>query len=103
MIFYVDIDGTICYTQAGNYLDAKPLLEAILAINRLHNDGHKIIYWTSRGTSSGINHYDLTMSQLQQWGCRFECLLMGKPSYDVIIDDKSIQIKEIIRGNHNFR
>ena len=34
--------------------------------------------------------YSLTLKQLNKWGLKFHKLLMGKPSYDIIIDDKAI-------------
>ena len=33
--------------------------------------------------------YKQTLSQLKKWDLKFHKLLMGKPSYDVIIDDKA--------------
>ena len=33
--------------------------------------------------------YSMTFRQLKKWGVKFHKLLMGKPSYDVIIDDKA--------------
>lgn len=33
--------------------------------------------------------YDFTDRQLRLWGCKFHQLILGKPSYDVIVDDKA--------------
>ena len=33
--------------------------------------------------------YIKTKAQLKNWGLKFHKLLMGKPSYDIFIDDKS--------------
>jgi len=30
------------------------------------------------------------MKQLKEWGCKFHELKMGKPAYDLFIDDKNI-------------
>ena len=35
-----------------------------------------------------------TEKQLKSWGLNFDKLLMGKPSYDFFIDDKSINPKD---------
>ena len=35
-------------------------------------------------------HYDITLNQLNKWGCKFYELRMGKPNYDLFIDDKNI-------------
>jgi hypothetical protein len=32
-----------------------------------------------------------THKQLKEWGCRFHELKMGKPNYDLLIDDKAIE------------
>ena len=69
----VDIDNTICYHEGKK--------EGI---------PNTIIYWTARGTMSGINWFTVTLSQLNEWGCKFHELRMGKPAYDLFIDDKNI-------------
>ena len=30
-----------------------------------------------------------TQNQLKKWGLKYNILLMGKPSYDIFVDDKS--------------
>ena len=37
--------------------------------------------------------YYKTFKQLKNWGLQFDELLMGKPSYDYFIDDKSYNIR----------
>ena len=90
MIYYVDIDGTICSLVAdGDYSKAIPFMSRIHRLNKLYDEGHEIHYWTARGSSSGKDWSDLTYNQLNQWGCMFTTLMLGKPSYDVWIDDKA--------------
>lgn len=96
--YYIDIDGTIC-TQIsdGDYSKAKPIKSRIEKVNEWFFQGNKIVYWTSRGMfrfNSDVqkcyeHFYDLTHSQLIDWGCRFDKLMMGKPMYDFWIDDKA--------------
>lgn len=94
-IIYVDIDGTIC-SQSEDYVKAKPFNENIQKINKLFDEGHKIIYYTSRGQISKKDYTDLTLSQLKEWGCKFHELKMNhKPHYDLYICDKSVRIQEI--------
>ena len=38
--------------------------------------------------------YKLTLRQLNFWGLKFNKLKLGKPSYDVIIDDKSFNYSD---------
>lgn len=90
MIYAVDIDNTICFTDGSDYLNSKPRPERISVINKLYMDGHTIIYWTARGSISGQDWYDFTNKQLEEWGCLKHKLIIGKPSYDLFIDDKAI-------------
>lgn len=93
MIIYVDIDNTICYPKTRdnlNYRESKPDNERIYKINQLYDQGNTIIYWTARGTKTGDNWFQLTLEQLNSWNCKFHELRMGKPHYDLFIDDKNI-------------
>lgn len=94
-MYAVDIDGTICHTPNNDYEKAVPIKENIDKINRLYDQGHTIIYWTARGSTSGLNWHDLTVNQLISWSCKFHSLRIGKPSYDFIIDDKCLKIDEL--------
>ncbi len=95
MIIRVDIDETICTKTESEYDKAKPIQENIEKINKLYDEGHKIIYWTSRGMLTGINWRKLTFNQLNEWGCKFNELEMNKPFYDMIVCDKSKRIEEL--------
>ena len=93
MIIFVDIDDTICYydeDDKGKYDLAKPYYARIQKINKLYEEGHIIIYWTARGTLTQINWFNVTLQQLKDWNCKFNELRMGKPVYDLFIDDKNI-------------
>jgi hypothetical protein len=85
---YVDIDDTICKTNDTDYVNAEPKQIAIDKVNDLYDKGHHITMWTARGTVTGIDWYDLTLQQLKEWGVKFHQLKMGKPSFDLFIDDK---------------
>ena len=100
MIIYVDIDGTICDTpkkgSSWDYQNSKPRYDQIKKINKLHDEGHEIIYWTARGSGSGIDWTALTRIQLFNWGCEYKRIeSLKKPSFDLFIDDKSKRIEEI--------
>jgi hypothetical protein len=91
MIIFVDIDETICYYESErDYSLAKPYLERISKINSLYNNGNTIVYWTARGTITQENWFNITYQQLTDWNCKFHELRMGKPAYDLFIDDKNI-------------
>ncbi len=96
MKIYVDIDETICYntnidkTQARDYNFSSPIKKNINIINKLYDSGHEIIYWTARGTGTGIDWSDVTKRQFLEWGVKFHDIKFGKPIYDLFIDDKAI-------------
>lgn len=96
MMIYVDIDNTITKTDGMNYLNAKPNFVNISKVNRMYEMGHTIVMWTARGTLSNNNYFNLTHTQLKEWGVKFHELRMGKPAFDLLIDDKAINA---INGN----
>ena len=96
---YVDIDETICFYDGVDrlgYKNAIPNTDNIEKINKLYDEGNTITYYTGRGTTSKVDYYDLTKSQLDSWGCKYHGLSVGeKPDYDLLICDKSIRIEEL--------
>jgi dTDP-glucose 4,6-dehydratase len=102
VIIYVDIDDTICTTLGTNYQTAVPIKEAIDKVNLLYEAGNIIVYWTARGTVTGIDWRDLTEKQLLSWGAKYTELKMGKPAYDVFIDDKNINSKDWLEGKTEY-
>ena len=103
--YCIDIDGTICSPTVGrDYHKAEPWQDRIAKINNLYDEGHYIIYFTARamGRFSDQPHsiasvsaeavlFDLTKDQLDEWGCKYNELIMGKPHADYFIDDKGWQ------------
>lgn len=89
MIYYCDIDNTICLTQGSDYENSKPLQYRIDYMNALLDEGHEVHYWTARGGNSGIDWTAHTTKQLKEWGVRYTSLKMNKPSFDVFVDDKA--------------
>ena len=91
MIIYVDIDETICESPADrDYSKAVPIQSNINKINQLFDEGNTIVYWTARGSVSGIDWTDTTERQLSEWGVKHHKVLLGKPNYDLFICDKAI-------------
>lgn len=97
MIYCFDIDGTICTNTDGNYESAQPYQEVLACVNRLYDQGHTIYLYTARGSTTGIDWRGVTERQLKAWGLRFHKLFMGKPTADVYIDDKCINIKDWLK------
>ena len=99
MIYYVDIDETICeYESQRNYPDAIPIAENIQKINSLYDEGHKVVYWTARGTSTGIDWREITEQQFLKWGVKYHELHFKKPEYDIFICDKAINSNTFFKG-----
>ena len=92
--YFIDIDDTICtLTSSMQYETAVPIPVAIEKVNLLYDTGHTIVFWTARGTKSGIDWRKLTEAQLFQWGVKYHELRFGKPIYDFFIDDKNINAR----------
>ena len=91
MIIYVDIDETIANTpKSRDYNESTPIVENIQKVNKYYDEGHTIVYWTARGSGTGLDWYDVTKKQLVSWGAKHHDLKLGKPVYDLFIDDKAI-------------
>ncbi len=94
MIYCFDIDGTLCTNTDGDYQTARPFDEVIARVNRLYDEGHRILLNTARGSTTGIDWRELTERQLGDWGVRYHELFMGKPTADVYIDDKGLNLED---------
>tara|TARA_Y100000590_G_C15705395_1_gene1008378 strand:- start:110 stop:475 length:366 start_codon:yes stop_codon:yes gene_type:complete len=102
-IFIFDIDNTICYTKKNFYQKAKPKKKIINLINNLKKKGHVINFYTSRYMGRTNQNVKLvkkkykfrTEKQLKKWGVNYDKLVMGKPSYDLFVDDRSINPKHV--------
>ena len=100
--YVFDIDGTICTVTEGNYEQAEPFPNRILAINALYEAGNSITLYTARGMGSSDNDCEsailkweiLTRNQLVTWGVKYHSLFMCKPAGDIYIDDKAIKDTE---------
>ena len=90
MVYMFDIDGTLCNNTDGKYDDALPYVERIVVVNKLYDDGHIIKLYTSRGKTTGIDWSELTAKQMNDWDVKHHELMMGKPFYDIFVDDKAI-------------
>ena len=91
MVIYIDIDETICNSpNKPDYNNSTIIKENIEKANKLYDEGHEIIYWTARGTQTGIDWSNITKKQFKEWGVKYHDLKFGKPYYDLFIDDKNM-------------
>ena len=108
MKIFVDIDETICYNEnvdkskARDYNLATPIKKNIETINKHYDEGHEITYWTARGSTTGIDWYETTKQQLIDWGAKHHNLILGKPYYDLYIDDKSINTERFFSKKYDI-
>lgn len=109
LVIYVDIDNTIAEVppekgKKSDYHLCVPIKENIDIVNKLFDASNEIHYWTARGTKTGDDHTELTFNQLKEWGCKYTKLTLGKPFYDLFIDDKCINnFKELDEYLKNFK
>lgn len=109
-VIAVDLDETLCtgskpYSHLGieKYKYCVPIQENIDKINKLYEQGCEIIIYTSRGmgTLGGDlgeiynRFYNSIRSDLQRWGVKYHKLIFGKIYFDVLIDDKALNVKDI--------
>lgn len=109
-IIAFDLDDVICfrsmeYENLGpdKYSYCQPYQENVDLINSLYEDGYKIVIYTARGMSQFNGNiievysklYNKTIEQLESWGVKYHQLVMGKIHYDVLIDDKVLNSKNI--------
>lgn len=85
-----DLDGTLCTNTQGDYENAAPFPKRISHVNHLRELGNVILIFTARGATSGRDLRELTEGQLRKWGVKYDRLVLGKPHFDVLIDDKAV-------------
>ena len=67
-------------------------------INSLYEQKFKILIFTARYMGRNSDNifkakkegYRFTKKQLKNWGIKYHKLIFGKPSFDLIIDDKNL-------------
>ena len=101
-VFCFDIDNVICTTKGRNYSKAIPKKKIIKVINKLYENGHYIKIYTARYMGRNKDNikkaysfgYKKTLSQLKKWDLKFHRLIMGKPSFDLCVDDRALGFKK---------
>jgi len=96
MIYCFDVDGTIC-SKEEDYHNARPYKRRIKKVNQLYDEGNQIMLFTARGARSKIDWKGFTELQLKMWGIKYHELKLGKPHYDLCIDDKSVNDRDFFK------
>ena len=102
--YILEIDGIICNTHGNDYENAQPFLQRIEKINKLHDQGNKIIFHTCRGMTLFNNNrfnaehefWSFTYKQLKKWNVKFDHLYFGKPCGDFFVENKATKYENII-------
>lgn len=101
-IICFDLDNTICKTKKNFYKNSLPIKKNIKCINSLFNQGYYIKIFTARfmgrsnedKISAEKKGLRFTKKQLKKWNVKYHEIIFGKPSYDLIIDDKALFFKK---------
>jgi hypothetical protein len=101
-IICFDLDNVLCITPGSLYKKSKPIKKAILFVNSLYTKGYYIKIFTSRFmgrnkekvSKAKKQGYEFTKNQLLAWGLKYHKLILGKPSYDLFIDDKNLSFSK---------
>jgi hypothetical protein len=96
-ILCFDIDNTLCTTCKSDYKNSKPIKKNISLVNQLHSKNYYIKIFTSRFMARSKERsslakkkgFDFTKKQLKGWNLKYDELIFGKPSFDLLIDDKA--------------
>lgn len=87
----IDLDGVICSEEKTF---EKPLAQlnpgAYEFFKEAKELGHTLVIWTARGWEQ----YKVTSHWLDIQGIEYDQLVMGKPIFDVFIDDRAVDHKD---------
>lgn len=100
MIYAFDIDGVLTWeTQEGvdAYTTRTPNWDAVDLLRELRYGGHVVILWTGRRES----RRRITEDWLDLHNVPYDFLFMGKPRFDVFVDDKALTVKQIKEELHD--
>ena len=109
-ILCFDLDNTIIINKKNFYKFSKPKKKIIEMINELFMEGYYIKIFTARymgRSNENISKakksgYELTKKQLNKWSLKHHELIFGKPSYDILVDDKSFGFKKNWHKNFKY-
>jgi mannose-6-phosphate isomerase-like protein (cupin superfamily) len=82
--YFFHLDNILCKTDENDYNNSTPFQEIINFLNTLKENDNHITIWTTIDCESFISHKELTIKQLNDWGVKYDELLLGKPNYDNI-------------------
>lgn len=94
--FVFDIDGVVAQIQQDlDYKLSKPNETMVKIVNKLHDMGNRIVLFTARGYVTGKDWSEVTKTQMEEWGVKYDELKFGKPNADFYVDDKMISLERL--------
>ena len=109
LTFIFDIDGTICpiKKKEQTYLELIPYSDIVEKIREYHNQGAKIILFTSRNMNSyngnigliNANTAKILFEWLDKWGIPYDEIIFGKPwpgHNGFYVDDRTVRPDEFL-------
>lgn len=110
--FIFDIDGTICPIKKKDekYEDLIPYSNIVEKLNYYHNNGAKIVLFTSRNMNSysgnlGLinkNTAKVLLDWLEKWKIPYDEIIYGKPwpgHKGFYVDDRTVRPDEFLERN----
>lgn len=109
-IIAFDIDDVLCTRDKGiehkgvdKYAFCRPITNNIEIVNSLYEKGFYIKLYTSRGMTSlsaDLQQIEsrirpITERQMNEWNVKYHELIFGKTHFDVLIDDKTLNIDQV--------
>lgn len=109
LTFVFDIDGTICpiKKKTENYQDLVPYPEVVEKMRQYHDEGARIILYTSRNMNSyngnigkiNVHTAPVLMRWLKKWEIPYDEIVYGKvwPGHNgFYVDDRTIRPNEFL-------
>ena len=91
--YAVDIDGTLCEenNEWWKYRFAVPIFENIEAINKLYQNGEKIVLYTARFEEDR----EVTTQWLKTHGVKYHRIIFDKFRADVYVDSAMVKPEDL--------
>lgn len=108
--FVFDVDGTICPVRKSGerYEDMVPYQDVVAKMRYYHDNGAKIVLFTSRNMNSyqgniGLinkNTAKILSEWLERWKIPYDEIIYGKPwpgQYGFYVDDRTVRPDEFLK------
>ena len=114
-ILCFDLDNIICRTKKNYYKRSIPIKKSIKFINFLYENNYYIKIFTARFMGRNSDNvlkakkqgFQFTKKQLKKWKVNYHELILGKPSFDIFVDDKILGFKNnwisLLKKNLNLK